>query len=112
LKTKPLLIYDGNCDFCCKWIDHLRDITGNSIDYTTYQEATRNYPKISISQFQSSVQLIESNQKVFNGAEAVFKALAFNPKLRWLLKLYKYLPGFAFFSKFGYKIIARNRKIF
>lgn len=112
MNKKPLLIYDGECGFCRTSISRWREITGDSIDYVTYQEAASNYPQISISQFQNSVQLIEPDQKVFSGAEAVFKTLAYNPKRKWLLRLYESLPGFAFISELGYKIIARNRQAF
>lgn len=112
MNKKPLLIYDGDCGFCRSWINRWQRITGDSIDYAPYQEVAHNYPKISTSQFQSSVQLIESDQQVYTGAEAVFKTLAYNPKRRWLLKLYKRIPGFAFITELGYQIIARNRQTF
>ncbi len=112
MNTKPLLIYDGDCGFCRAWIGRWREITGDSINYAPYQEVAHNYPQITTSQFQSSVQLIESDQQISTGAEAVFKTLAYNPKRRWLLKLYKNIPGFAFISELGYKIIARNRHAF
>lgn len=112
MNKKPLLIYDGECGFCRSWISRWEKITGDSIDYATYQNVASNYPQISISQFQNSVQLIETDQKVFSGAKAVFKTLAYNPKRRWLLKLYESIPGFAFITELGYKIIARNRYVF
>lgn len=112
MNKKPLLIYDGECGFCSAWISRWRGITGDSIDYATYQEVASNYPHISNSQFQNSVQLIESDQKVFSGAEAVFKTLAYNPKRRWLLKLYESMPGFSFITELGYRIIAHNRHTF
>jgi len=112
LNKKPLLIYDGDCDFCRVWIGRWRKITGDSIDYAPYQEVASDYPQISISQFENSIQLIESNQKIFTGAKAVFKTLSYNPKRRWLLKLYESIPGVAFISELGYKIIARNRQTF
>jgi predicted DCC family thiol-disulfide oxidoreductase YuxK len=112
LNKKPLLIYDGECGFCSIWISRWQAITGNSIDYATYQEVASNYPQISKSQFQNSIQLIESDHKFFSGAEAIFKTLAYSPERRWLLKLYESIPGFAFIAELGYRIIARNRHAF
>src|SRR5205814_73117 len=57
--TRPLLIWDGECDFCRLWIERWREITARKVDYATYQEAAHQFPDISIEQFKRAMVLIE-----------------------------------------------------
>src|SRR5438105_3321310 len=40
---KPLLIWDGECDFCRLWIEHWRAITAGKVEYATYQNAAHRF---------------------------------------------------------------------
>ena len=106
--SKPLLIYDNDCDFCRYWIAQWQHVTGDSIDYAPYQEIAAEFPEIPLSAFENSVQLILENGTVLSGAEAVFRALN-NDLLRWC---YYRLPGFASVSEGVYRFIAQHRPFF
>ena len=108
---KPLLIYDGNCTFCRKWIARWQGYTKDRVDYEPYQKVAKQFPQISQSEFESSVQLIE-NGKVYRGAEAVFRSLAYAPRKKCFLWLYRFLPGFAPATEWFYNIVAARRKFF
>ena len=51
---KPLMIWDGECHFCKRWIERWREITAGKVDYATYQEAAARFPEIPVEQFQAS----------------------------------------------------------
>ncbi len=106
--SKPLLVYDNDCDFCRYWIAQWQHITGDRIDYAPYQEVASQFPDIPLSAYQSSVQLILENGTVFSGAEAVFRALD-NGLLLWC---YNRLPGFGIISESVYRLVAQHRPFF
>ena len=106
--SKPILVYDDDCDFCRHWIAQWRHRTGDRIAYAPYQEVAAQFPEVPLSAFETSVQLIFQNGTVLNGAEAVFRALN-NGFFCWC---YYHLPGFARLSEGIYQLIARHRPFF
>jgi predicted DCC family thiol-disulfide oxidoreductase YuxK len=107
---KPLIIWDGDCHFCRRWIERWREITRGAIDYATSQESAERFPEIPREQFERSVIYIETDGSVFSGAEAVFRSLRCRPSKKWLAWSYERVPGFAPVSESFYKIIASNRR--
>lgn len=106
--SKPLLVYDNDCDFCRYWIAQWQHVTHDRINYAPYQEVAQQFPEIPLSAFQSSVQLILENGKVFSGAEAVLYAL----NNRFFLWCYYNLLGFGRFSEAVYRFVAKHRSFF
>ncbi|MXV74531.1 DUF393 domain-containing protein, partial [Candidatus Poribacteria bacterium] len=106
--SKPLLVYDNDCDFCRYWIAQWQHGTGDRIDYAPYQEVASEFTEIPLSAFENSVQLIRQNGTVLSGAEAVFRALN-NGLLLWC---YYHLPGFASVSEWVYRCVAQHRPFF
>lgn len=106
--SKPLLVYDNDCDFCRYWIAQWQHITGDRIDYAPSQEVAAEFPEIPPLAFENSVQLILQNGTVLSGAEAVFRAL--NSDL--FLWCYYHLPGFASMSEWVYRFVAQHRPFF
>jgi predicted DCC family thiol-disulfide oxidoreductase YuxK len=109
--SKPLMIWDGDCHFCRRWIERWREMTANEVDYATYQEAADRFPEIPPEQFRRSVVFIDRDGAVFFAAEAVFRSLRCRSSRRWLSWSYDRVPGFAAISEIGYGLVARNRKI-
>ena len=106
---KPLMIWDGECHFCKRWIERWREITAGKVDYVTYQEAANRFPEIPIEQFQRAVAFIEPDGKAFFAAEAVYRSLRYRFSRRWLAWSYDRVPGFAAVSELAYGFIARHR---
>jgi len=75
----PLLVYDGDCDFCRRWIARWRAITGERVEYAPYQKVAGRFPQIPIEDFKRSVQLILPGGEIFAGAHAVFRTFALAP---------------------------------
>jgi predicted DCC family thiol-disulfide oxidoreductase YuxK len=109
--SKPLMIWDGECHFCKRWIERWREITAGKVDYVTYQEVAQQFPEIPIEQFQRAVALIEPNGEVFFAAAAVYRSLAYRRSRKWLVWSYDHVPGFATISETAYKLVARNRSL-
>ncbi len=108
---KPLLIWDGDCHFCRRWIERWKELTGEDVDYETSQQIGGSLPEIPREQSERSVILIETDGAVFFGAQAVFRSLRRRFSKRWLSWSYDHIPGFAAISEGFYKIIAANRRL-
>jgi predicted DCC family thiol-disulfide oxidoreductase YuxK len=107
---KALLIWDGDCHFCRRWIERWQEITGDKVDYRASQNIGDRFPEIPREQFERSVIFIESDGRVSCGAEAVFRSLRCRSSRKWLSWSYQHLPGFATVSEGVYNIIASNRR--
>ena len=109
--SKPLMLFDGDCHFCRRWIERWRETTGDKIEYLPAQEAGGNYAEIEPAEFAQAVQFIDTDGRIYRGAEAVFRSLGKKPGGSWLAWAYDRVPGFAGVAKAGYSIIARNRSL-
>ena len=109
---KPLLVFDGECQFCRRWITRWKHATGGAVDYLPLQDESvaARFPEIPRGDFEESVHLILPDGSVCRGAEAVFRSLAEGGKDRWLLGLYRRIPSFADLSELLYEEVALHRK--
>ena len=103
------LVYDGACGICREWVDYWRRLTGARIDYRPYQEVAEDYPRITLAQFEASIQLIDANGNISSGAAAAFTLYRGIPPWSLLLWLYRYLPGFAPVSEWCYRFFSAHR---
>ena len=112
--AKPLLVFDGDCDFCRTWVARWRRIVGDGVDYEPFQAAGVRFPTIPRSRFRQAVQLIAPDGEVFAGAEAVFRTLALAPGRpggrRWLAA-YLHVPGARPVFDWGYRWVADHRPL-
>ena len=107
--ARPLMIWDGDCHFCRRWIERWRVLSEGRVDFVTSQEAAASYPEIPAEQFQQAVVLIVLDGTVLTGAEAVFRSFAYRSSHRWRARCYKVVPGLAAVSELAYRIMARHR---
>jgi len=110
LPPKPLIIWDGDCHFCRRWIERWREITRDEVDYEISPKVGDRFPEIPREQFERSVIYIETDGAVYSGAEAVFRSLRCRSSKKWLAWSYYHFPGFAPVSESLYKIISCNRR--
>jgi predicted DCC family thiol-disulfide oxidoreductase YuxK len=108
------MVYDGDCDFCNRWIKRWRRRTGDHVDYVPFQspELATRFPEIPSQMFEASVQLIVPDGSVFDGAEAVFRSLALSGRSTWALRYYQRSRIFARAAERFYRFVARHRKFF
>ena len=109
---KPLLIFDGDCNFCRRWILRWQRTTGEQVEYITLQtpRVAEQFPELTRDQLETAVHLIEPDGQVFRAAEAVFRALARGK--RWPLWIYQKVPGARPVTEAGYRVVASHRQFF
>lgn len=108
--VKPMMVYDGECGFCKKWITRWKFLTRDQVYYRPYQEIALQFPSIPISEFETAVKLITQEGEVFSGAEAVYRALAYVSFWKWLWFLYRKLPLFRWISDRAYGWVSSHRR--
>jgi predicted DCC family thiol-disulfide oxidoreductase YuxK len=105
---KALLIFDGDCHFCRRWIERWRELTRGAIEFAPFQEVADRFPDIPREHFEEAVHFIDKDGVVYRGAEAVFRSLGNRAKnSSWC---YRHLPGFAPITEAGYAFVARHRQ--
>jgi predicted DCC family thiol-disulfide oxidoreductase YuxK len=107
--SQPTLVFDGECSFCRVWIDYWRQLTGERVLYTPYQEIGDRFPDLPRGDFATAVTLFVPSGEVRRGAHAVFSLLSLVPGKRWMLWSYLHIPGFAFIAELVYRVVARHR---
>ena len=110
--ARPLLVYDGNCEFCGYWARYWHKLTGDGVRYRPYQEVAAHYPAIPLSDFQRAVQYISPDGHNASAAEASFLTLSKARGKGIWLGLYRKLPGFAAISELSYAFMAAHRSAF
>jgi predicted DCC family thiol-disulfide oxidoreductase YuxK len=104
-----MLIFDGDCSFCRRWIARWHNLTGDAIEYQPYQRVGERFPHIARENFGQSVHLVEPDGMTTRAAEAVFRTLSFAGRMRGLRWMYEHLPPFRWLTEFFYALIAGNR---
>jgi predicted DCC family thiol-disulfide oxidoreductase YuxK len=112
--AKPLMVYDGDCNFCTLCIRRWQHATGGRVDYLPFQDLqiAARFPEIPRERFESAVQLIQPDGSVVGAAEAVFRALAVDRHGRWLLDWYQHSPFFSRTAESTYHFVACHRTLF
>ena len=106
---RPVLVYDGRCGFCLRWVARWRRLTGETVEYVAYQEAPDRFPEIARERFAEAVHLRDRRGRWTRGAAAAFGALRDVPVAGLGVRLYEWLPPFAALTEAAYRWVARNR---
>ncbi len=110
--SRPLLVFDGDCQFCAYWARYWQKLTGAAVDYRAYQDVAPQFPQIPLADFQRAVQYIAPDGRRASAAEASFRTLSHARAKGFWLTLYKRLPGFAAATERIYAFIAAHRSAF
>ena len=112
---KPLMVFDGDCNFCTLWIRRWQQMTGDAVDYLPSQDPQHrraipgNSPRaISTPPFNS----LKPMARLYSGAEAVFRGLAKNPNAQWPLRTYESLRLSRRVTEWAYRFVAGHRTFF
>lgn len=108
---KPLLIFDGDCHFCRRWIERWHQSTGDAVDYVAFQEAAARFPEIPRESFERAVHLVEPDGRVWLGAAGVFRSLGHGKSRSFFYRAYERSPAFAAFADAAYNLVARQRAL-
>ncbi len=105
---RPLMVFDGDCGFCRFWVARWRIRLAERVDFEPSQSAGPRFPEIPPESFSRAVVLILPTGEFFEGAHAVFRALAIGGK-KWPLWFYVHLAGFRDVADLAYEAIASHR---
>jgi len=111
-RSKPVLIFDGDCGFCRLWIQRWEAKAKGRVDFETSQASAAQHPEIPEADFRTAVQWINGAERA-SGARAIFQMLAvihpgLAPLLRWLMGLNLFL----IVADLGYATVAKYRYFF
>jgi len=112
LPSKPLLIYDGDCNFCRRWIERWRASTNEEVQFVPLQseEVAARFPELRREDLEQAVHLVQPDGRVYRAAAAVFLALARTRQWPWWI--YRRVPGAASSCEWAYRVVARHRSFF
>lgn len=106
---RPLLIYDGDCAFCRRWVERWRARTGQRVLYRPLQQpGWRGRTAVSRRAARRAVQLIDENGRRYEGAEAVFRLLERAPRMRSIARLAR-SPVVLWVARKVYRFVAGHR---
>src|SRR5260370_2707844 len=74
---KPLMIWDGDCHFCRRWIERWREITRDEVDYQISQKIGDRFSKIPREKFERSVIFLQAARPVYSRRATVFRSFTF-----------------------------------
>ena len=108
--STPVLLYDGHCRFCTGAAKRFRQlIPEGAVELKSFREAgvLESLPQVTLERCERAMQYLEPDGRVFEGAEAVVRALCH----RWYgqAALVYYVPGLRQLADAVYATIARNR---
>ena len=104
-----MLIYDGACGFCRRWIARWQRWTKDRVAYAASADVAARFPLIPAARFRESVVLVEVDGRVSYAAEAVIRSLAGAPGGSVLGWCYARVPVLAAAAEWAYRLVARNR---
>ena len=109
---KAVMVWDGECGFCQYWIIKWKTITGEKINYKTFQMASQEFPDIPKENFQKAVQLIEPGGAVYGGAAAAYRSLYIINRYTWPYQFYSKSEVFKKINDALYHFVATHRDLF
>lgn len=109
---RPVMIYDGDCRFCCFWIERWKLWAGDRVEFVSSQEIMEQgrFSEIPEAEYDRSVQFVQPDGTVFSGAEAVAESLATRCGL--IADVFRGVPGLAPLAEWGYATVAKRRMLF
>jgi predicted DCC family thiol-disulfide oxidoreductase YuxK len=92
-------------------VEQWRERTVGLVDFAAYQDVADQYPQVDRAALSKAAHLVEADDRISRGAEAIFRMLAIARRKRYLRWGYDHIPGFAALSETGYRIIAASRPL-
>jgi predicted DCC family thiol-disulfide oxidoreductase YuxK/uncharacterized membrane protein YphA (DoxX/SURF4 family) len=112
--SRPLLVFDGDCQFCRRWVARWKRATNGAVDYLPYQDSAviSQFPEIPPGDFEEAIHLILPDGTYCRGAKAVYRSLAEGGRNPWMWRLYRKFSPFAELSETLYEEVALHRTFF
>ncbi len=107
-KSRPVLVFDGDCAFCTSSARLLERI-GPEAEIVAWQLADLDELGITAAQATEAVQWIGVDGSVHSGHEAIAAALRTTGRPWRIIGRAILLPGISFLAAATYRLVARNR---
>lgn len=109
--SRPVLVYDGFCGFCRRWVERLErwGLTGVELIPSQRRGERSDLPAISDAQVDREMILVLPDGRVLGGGQAMSALWRRVPRLKliaWLLAL----PGISLLRDLGYRWVAARRR--
>ena len=72
---KPMLVFDGECEFCERLASKWNKRIGEKINFVPYNKLSDKYGYTSTEEFTKEIKLIYPEGMVYGGAAAAFKVI-------------------------------------
>ncbi len=110
--SKPVLVFDGQCALCARWVADVQRWGGEKVECVPFQDASVpvRFPNLARETLERSVHLIDANGRVYRGVMAVLQAPGggrMRTAVRWLCRRSSTLARAA---ELAYQFIASNRR--
>ncbi len=109
---KPVLLFDGDCGFCRRWVRRWELRAEGRVECVPYQEAGERAAGLPPGALAEAVHLVLPDGTAARGAEAVFRCQALSPGGGGLYWAYRRVPGFKAASESFYSLVANHRVFF
>ena len=86
----PVVIFDGDCRFCRRWIRRYWNLKNEGIAWSSLQNARDQYPNISEDSFKQALHVIEPDGSIRTGAAACYRVLQLVGVRAWPLWLHEH----------------------
>ena len=109
--TKPVIIYDGECNFCLNGIRRIQNKDeADQFTYTPKQtpDLYAHYPQLEALESKEGMRFIDASGKTYCGADTIYQIYKRLGKYRYITWLYL-VPIIRTLMKGVYLIIAKNR---
>ena len=106
---RPLVVWDGDCVFCRRWMKRYSSLAGNRLDFAPLQDAAQHFQHIHRSQFERAIHLIMPDGQHTSGAEAMCEIQSRIGVRRWPLWIYRRSRPLATLAEATYGWVANHR---
>lgn len=105
------VLFDGECGFCRFWVERWKTESKEPTRFEASQEGASRYPEIPAAAFDEAVQAVDTDGRVYSGAEAVFRLIR-PTRWRWINWMVADFPILRRWASTAYYFVARNRTVF
>jgi len=105
---RPVLVYDGDCDFCNSQVRYWQRLTGDAVGYAPFRAAATAHAPLAAETADCSLQLLLPDGTRHGGAAAAFRVLAAGGRPGWL-HASRLLPGLGAVADAAYRLATRHR---
>ena len=101
---KPVLVWDGECNFCRLCAERFDSYKDNKVDLIPYHSLHQKWPQAPTEDYASAVFLFTPAGKSYRAAAAVYRFYAEYPWRGWAFWAYNQFSWFATLSEWGTKL--------